>query len=79
MVSEPQPNFLTIVPFTDDVKEPRALMGKAARERRDNFNEYEYGYSADQAMAEAAAACSAPARRSAIATCARRRSSTRRP
>ena len=28
IVTEPQPNFLTIVPFTDDVKEPKAIMGK---------------------------------------------------
>src|SRR2546428_7831319 len=28
IVSEPQPNFLTLVPFTDDVKEPKAVMGK---------------------------------------------------
>ena len=54
IVTEPQPNFLTIVPFTDDVKEPRAIMGKQeADERRTNFNEYEFGYTGDQAMAEA--------------------------
>ena len=79
IVSEPQPSFLTIVPFTDDVKEPKAVMGKLGPEdRKTNFAEYEYGYSHDQAMGEARAACSAPARRSATATCARRRSSTRR-
>jgi NADPH-dependent glutamate synthase beta subunit-like oxidoreductase/formate hydrogenlyase subunit 6/NADH:ubiquinone oxidoreductase subunit I/ferredoxin len=55
IVSEPKPNFLTIVPFTDDVKEPKAVMGKkGAEERRSNFEEYEYGYTHDQAMAEAA-------------------------
>jgi NADPH-dependent glutamate synthase beta subunit-like oxidoreductase/ferredoxin len=55
IVSEPQPNFLTIVPFTDDVKEPKAVMGKlGATDRRTNFNEYEFGYSHDQAMGEAA-------------------------
>jgi formate dehydrogenase major subunit len=54
IVSEPQPSFLTIIPFTDDVKEPRAIMGKGGpQQRRDNFNEYEYGYTTDQAMAEA--------------------------
>ena len=55
IVSEPQPSFLTIVPFTDDVEEPRAIMGKLeADERRDNFGEYEHGYTHDQAMGEAA-------------------------
>ena len=55
IVSEPQPNFLTIVPFTDDVKEPKAVMGKlGAEERKTNFNEYEFGYTHDQAMGEAA-------------------------
>ena len=55
VVSEPQPSFLTIVPFTDDVKEPRAVMGKlGADERKTSFGEYEYGYSGDQAMGEAA-------------------------
>jgi predicted molibdopterin-dependent oxidoreductase YjgC len=55
IVSEPQPSFLTIVPFTDDVKEPKAVMGKkGAEDRRDNFGEYEYGYTHDQAMGEAA-------------------------
>ena len=54
IVTEPQPNFLTIVPFTDDVKEPKAIMGKLGpEERRTNFNEYEFGYTGDQAMAEA--------------------------
>jgi NADPH-dependent glutamate synthase beta subunit-like oxidoreductase/formate hydrogenlyase subunit 6/NADH:ubiquinone oxidoreductase subunit I/ferredoxin len=53
IVSEPQPNFLTIVPFTDDVKEPQAVMGKlGAEERKTNFNEYEFGYTHDQAMGE---------------------------
>jgi formate dehydrogenase major subunit len=55
IVSEPQPSFLTIVPFTDDVKEPQAVMGKKGpEERSDNFGEYEYGYTHDQAMGEAA-------------------------
>ena len=54
IVTEPQPNFLTIVPFTDDVKEPKAIMGKEGPEaRRTNFDEYEHGYTGDQAMAEA--------------------------
>ena len=54
VVSEPQPSFLTIVPFTDDVKEPRAVMGKfGAEERRESFGEYEHGYTHDQAMGEA--------------------------
>ena len=54
IVTEPQPNFLTIVPFTDDVKEPKAIMGKLGPEERStNFNEYEFGYTGDQAMAEA--------------------------
>ena len=45
IVTEPQPNFLTIVPFTDDVKEPKAIMGKLGPgERKTNFNEYEFGY-----------------------------------
>ena len=34
IVTEPQPNFLTIVPFTDDVKEPQAIMGKLGAEAR---------------------------------------------
>jgi formate dehydrogenase major subunit len=55
VVSEPQPSFLTIVPFTDDVKEPKAVMGKKeADDRKANFGEYEYGYTHDQAMGEAA-------------------------
>ena len=55
IVSEPQPSFLTIVPFTDDVKEPKAVMGKlGADERKTSFGEYEFGYTGDQAMAEAA-------------------------
>jgi formate dehydrogenase major subunit len=54
IVTEPQPNFLTIVPFTDDVKEPKAIMGKLGpEERKRNFDEYEFGYTGDQAMAEA--------------------------
>src|SRR3989304_826371 len=55
IVSEPQPSFLTIVPFTDDVKEPKAVMGKLGPEERNrSFGEYEHGYTGDQAMAEAA-------------------------
>ena len=54
-MSEPQPNFLTIVPFTDDVKEPQGGDGQARRRRAQatNFDEYEFGYTDDQAMAEA--------------------------
>ena len=79
IVTEPQPSFLTIVPFTDDVKEPQAVMGKQdAEERKRASTSTSSATPATRPWPRRRAACSAPARRSATATCARRRSSTRR-
>jgi NADPH-dependent glutamate synthase beta subunit-like oxidoreductase/formate hydrogenlyase subunit 6/NADH:ubiquinone oxidoreductase subunit I/ferredoxin len=52
-LAEPQPEFLSIVPFTAEVKEPRyRLTALEAEERRDSYVEYEIPYSVEQIVAE---------------------------
>jgi NADPH-dependent glutamate synthase beta subunit-like oxidoreductase/formate hydrogenlyase subunit 6/NADH:ubiquinone oxidoreductase subunit I/ferredoxin len=52
-LAEPQPTFLSIVPFTDEVKEPRyRLTAMPAEERNKNYVEYEIPYTRAEAMAE---------------------------
>jgi len=78
-LAEPQPQFLSIVPFTSEVKESRhRLASMPAEERRASYVEYEIPYSREDAVAESRAACSARARRSASAISGASASSTRR-
>jgi NADPH-dependent glutamate synthase beta subunit-like oxidoreductase/formate hydrogenlyase subunit 6/NADH:ubiquinone oxidoreductase subunit I/ferredoxin len=52
-LAEPQPEFLSIVPFTSEVKEPRVRMrAEAAEARNTNYIEYEIPYSVAEAVAE---------------------------
>jgi len=52
-LAEPQPEFLSIVPFTSELKEPRhRLRAMEAAERRDNYIEYEIPYSREEVVAE---------------------------
>src|SRR5215218_6707354 len=52
-LAEPQPEFLSIVPFTGEVKEPRyRLKALEAEERNHNYVEYEIPYSREAAVAE---------------------------
>jgi NADPH-dependent glutamate synthase beta subunit-like oxidoreductase/formate hydrogenlyase subunit 6/NADH:ubiquinone oxidoreductase subunit I/ferredoxin len=52
-LAEPQPEFLSIVPFTAEVKEPRIrLRAMPAEERRESYVEYEIPYTRQEAMAE---------------------------
>ncbi|HEX5240853.1 MAG TPA: FAD-dependent oxidoreductase [Candidatus Limnocylindrales bacterium] len=52
-LAEPQPEFLSIVPFTAEVKEPRyRLKALEAEERRDSYIEYEIPYSVEEVVAE---------------------------
>ncbi|MDP8904579.1 MAG: FAD-dependent oxidoreductase [Chloroflexota bacterium] len=52
-LAEPQPEFLSIVPYTGEVKEPRyRLKAMSAEIRRDSYVEYEIPYSQGDAMAE---------------------------
>lgn len=52
-LAEPQPEFLSIVPFTGEVKEPRyRLKALEAEARNTNYIEYEIPYSRDEAIAE---------------------------
>ncbi len=52
-LAEPQPEFLSIVPFTAEIKEPRYRMTPLkAEERNDNYIEYELPYTREAAMAE---------------------------
>jgi formate dehydrogenase major subunit len=52
-LAEPSPEFLSIVPFTSELKEPRIrLTAMHAEERRHNYVEYEIPYSREQAVAE---------------------------
>jgi formate dehydrogenase major subunit len=52
-LAEPQPEFLSIVPFTAEVKEPRYRMTPlSADARNDNYIEYELPYTREAAMAE---------------------------
>jgi formate dehydrogenase major subunit len=55
VLAEPQPEFLSIVPYTDEVKQPRIrLKAMPAEERNDSYIEYEIPYTAQEAMAESA-------------------------
>ncbi|MEJ7696779.1 MAG: hypothetical protein WKF78_09250 [Candidatus Limnocylindrales bacterium] len=52
-LAEPQPEFLSIVPFTGEVKEPRYRMtALEAEERNHSYIEYELPYSREDAVAE---------------------------
>ncbi|HEV8488627.1 MAG TPA: FAD-dependent oxidoreductase [Candidatus Limnocylindrales bacterium] len=52
-LAEPQPEFLSIVPFTSEVKEPRYRMTALPAEiRNKSYIEYEIPYSRAEAMAE---------------------------
>jgi NADPH-dependent glutamate synthase beta subunit-like oxidoreductase/formate hydrogenlyase subunit 6/NADH:ubiquinone oxidoreductase subunit I/ferredoxin len=52
-LAEPQPEFLSIVPFTAEVKEPRIrLKAMPAEERRTSYVEYEIPYTRQEAMTE---------------------------
>ncbi len=53
-LAEPQPEFLSIVPFTGEVKEPRYRLKALDLEvAKHSYIEYEVPYSRDEAMAEA--------------------------
>ena len=52
-LAEPQPEFLSIVPFTSEQKEPRyRLKAMEAAVRNDSYIEYEIPYSRDEVVAE---------------------------
>src|SRR6185369_16183886 len=52
-LAEPQPEFLSIVPFTSEVKEPRyRLTALEAEERNHSYIEYELPYTREEAVAE---------------------------
>ena len=52
-LAEPSPTFLSIVPFTAELKEPRIrLKAIEAEIRRTNYIEYEIPYSRDEAVTE---------------------------
>ncbi len=52
-LAEPQPEFLSIVPFTSEVKEPRyRLKAMEAEVRNKSYLEYEIPYTRAEAMAE---------------------------
>ena len=52
-LAEPQPEFLSIVPFTGEVKEPRYRMtALEAEERNHSYIEYELPYTREDAVAE---------------------------
>jgi formate dehydrogenase major subunit len=52
-LAEPQPEFLSIVPFTSEIKEPRyRLKALPANQRHDSYLEYEIPYTRAEAMAE---------------------------
>jgi len=54
-LAEPQPEFLSIVPFTGEVKEPRLrLRAMPAEVRNKSYVEYEIPYTQSEAMAESA-------------------------
>ena len=51
-LAEPQPEFLSIVPYTSEVKEPRLrLKAMPAEERNKSYIEYEIPYTQQEAMA----------------------------
>src|SRR6187397_690299 len=52
-LAEPQPEFLSIVPFTSEVKTPRYRMtALPAEQRNDSYIEYELPYTREDAVAE---------------------------
>ncbi|MEJ7748432.1 MAG: FAD-dependent oxidoreductase, partial [Candidatus Limnocylindrales bacterium] len=52
-LAEPQPEFLSIVPFTGELKEPRYRMtALEAEERNRSYIEYELPYTREEAVAE---------------------------
>jgi formate hydrogenlyase subunit 6/NADH:ubiquinone oxidoreductase subunit I len=52
-LAEPQPEFLSIVPFTGEIKEPRyRLKPLPAEQRNHSYIEYELPYTREEAMAE---------------------------
>jgi len=52
-LAEPQPEFLSIVPYTDEVKEPRIrLRAMPAEVRNQSYVEYEIPYTQQEAMEE---------------------------
>jgi formate dehydrogenase major subunit len=52
-LAEPQPEFLSIVPFTSEVKEPRyRLKSMEAEVRNSSYLEYEIPYTREEAVAE---------------------------
>ena len=52
-LAEPQPQFLSIVPFTGEVKEPRLrLKAMPAEDRNHSYVEYELPYTQQEAMSE---------------------------
>ena len=52
-LAEPQPEFLSIVPFTAEVKEPRLrLKALPAEERKNDYIQYEIPYTKPEVMAE---------------------------
>ena len=52
-LAEPEPVFLSIVPFTGEIKEPRhRLRSLTASERRGSYVEYEIPYPLEEAVAE---------------------------
>jgi NADPH-dependent glutamate synthase beta subunit-like oxidoreductase/formate hydrogenlyase subunit 6/NADH:ubiquinone oxidoreductase subunit I/ferredoxin len=54
-LAEPQPEFLSIVPYSDEVKEPRIrLKSMPADERNKSYVEYEIPYTQQEAMSESA-------------------------
>jgi NADPH-dependent glutamate synthase beta subunit-like oxidoreductase/formate hydrogenlyase subunit 6/NADH:ubiquinone oxidoreductase subunit I/ferredoxin len=54
-LAEPQPEFLSIVPYTDEVKEPRLRLKSMAPEvRKQSYVEYEIPYTQQEAMTESA-------------------------
>jgi NADPH-dependent glutamate synthase beta subunit-like oxidoreductase/formate hydrogenlyase subunit 6/NADH:ubiquinone oxidoreductase subunit I/ferredoxin len=55
ILAEPQPEFLSIVPYTGEVKEPRLrLKAMPAEERNRSYIEYEIPYTQAEAMSESA-------------------------
>ena len=53
LLAEPQPEFLSIVPFTGEVKEPRnRLKALESEGRNTSYLEYEIPYTRDEAVAE---------------------------
>src|SRR4051812_46439642 len=54
-LAEPQPEFLNIVPYTGEVKEPRIrLKAMPAEQRNHSYIEYEIPYTQQEAMTESA-------------------------